>query len=138
MGTTQENLGSAFAGESQANRTYLAFADQAEIDGYPNLAKLFRAAAAAETMHAHNHLRRMGGIKSSLENVQEAINGETFEFTKMYPEYLEIAEKEKNKPASWSFDVAMQVEIIHANLYQAALEKINSGKDLDIDTYYVR
>jgi rubrerythrin len=137
MGTTQENLGSAFAGESQANRTYLAFADQAEIDGYPNLAKLFRAAAAAETVHAHNHLRRMGGIKSSLENVQEAISGETFEFTKMYPEYLEIAEKEKNKPASWSFDVAMQVEKIHANLYQAALEKINAGKDLDIDTYYV-
>lgn len=137
MGTTQENLGSAFAGESQANRKYLAFADQAEIDGYPNLAKLFRAAAAAETVHAHNHLRRMGGIKSSLENLKEAIHGETFEFTKMYPEYLEIAEKEKNKPAYWSFDVAMQVEKIHADFYQAAHEKIKAGKDLDVETYYV-
>ena len=88
MPSTEDNLAEAFAGESQANRKYLAFAKKAEEDGYPNIGKLFKAAAAAETVHAHNHLRVMSGIGSTAENIKEAIEGETFEFKKMYPEYL--------------------------------------------------
>lgn len=132
-----ENLKAAFAGESQANRKYLAFAKKAEEDGYPNIGKLFKAAAAAETVHAHNHLRVMSGIGSTAENLKEAIEGETFEFKKMYPEYLEIAQTSNEKRASWSFDMAMQVEKIHAGLYKQAQEAIESGKDLETPIFYV-
>ena len=137
MSKTQENLAAAFAGESQANRRYLAFAKQAYKDGFPQIAKLFRAASAAETVHALNHLRIMGGIKSTAENLQEAINGETFEFTKMYPEYLEVAGEEGENQASWSFNIANQVEKIHAGLYKAAAEAIKNGNDLKQVDYYV-
>lgn len=137
MGDTKENLASAFAGESQANRRYLAFAKKAVEDGFPHLAKLFEAAAAAETVHAHNHLRAMGGIGSTAENVQEAISGETFEFKQMYPEYLNISKEAGEAKASWSFDVALQVEKVHAALYEDALATINSGKDLETGKYYV-
>jgi rubrerythrin len=137
MGDTKENLASAFAGESQANRRYLAFAKKANEDGFPNLAKLFKAAAAAETIHAHNHLRVLGGVGSTTENVQEAINGETFEFKEMYPEYLETAKEAGDAQAIWSFDVALQVETIHAALYEGALASINSGKDLETSKFYV-
>jgi rubrerythrin len=98
---------------------------------------LFKAAAAAETVHAHNHLRVMGGISTTAENVNEAIEGETFEFKNMYPEYLEIAESSGEKQASWSFDVAMQVEKVHALLYEQAQKAIELGKDLDTSTFYV-
>ena len=127
MGDTKENLASAFAGESQANRRYLAFAKKAVEDGFPNLAKLFKAAAAAETVHAHNHLRVLGGVGSTAANVQEAINGETFEFKQMYPGFLETAKEEGEAQATWSFDMALQVEKIHAALYEGALAAINSG-----------
>jgi rubrerythrin len=137
MGDTKENLASAFAGESQANRRYLAFAKKAVEDGFPNLAKLFKAAAAAETIHAHNHLRVMGGVGSTAENVQEAINGETFEFKQMYPEYLETSMEAGEAQATWSFDVALQVEEIHAGLYEAALEAVNAGKDLETEKFFV-
>jgi len=137
MGDTKENLASAFAGESQANRRYLAFAKKAVEDGFPNLAKLFKAAATAETIHAHNHLRVMGGIGSTTENVQEAIDGETFEFQQMYPEFLAIAKEAGDAQASWSFDVALQVEKVHAGLYEGALAAINSGKDLETAKFYV-
>ncbi|MDE1889517.1 MAG: rubrerythrin family protein [Planctomycetota bacterium] len=132
--STMDNLKNAFAGESQANRKYLAFAKKAEEEGFKQVAKLFRAAAEAETVHAHNHLRTMGGIRSTKENIQEAIGGETHEFTKMYPQMIEDAKKEGNKQALQSFELANKVEKIHADLYQKALN--NLGKNEPVD-YYV-
>ncbi|AJF07705.1 rubrerythrin family protein [Geoalkalibacter subterraneus] len=131
---TEKNLKEAFAGESQANRTYLAFAKKAEQDGHPQVAKLFRAAAAAETIHAHAHLRALKGIGSTEENLKEAVGGETHEFTEMYPKMIEEAEKEGFADALRSFKLANQVEKVHAGLYQAALD--NLGKNPEVD-YYV-
>lgn len=131
---SEENLREAFAGESQANRRYLAFAKKADGEGYGQVAKLFRAAAEAETVHAHNHLRVMKGIRSTKENIQEAINGETHEFKKMYPEMTEAAKAEKNDEAFETFHFANEVEKIHAALYTKALE--NLGKNEVVD-YYV-
>src|SRR5512136_278915 len=130
---TEKNLKEAFAGESQANRRYLAFAKKAEDEGYKQVAKLFRAAAEAETVHAHAHLRALAGVKSTKENIQEAIAGETHEFKKMYPEFLAKAKAEAIKPAEMSFDYANQVEKIHAALYQKALESL--GKNVAVDYY---
>ena len=127
---TNDNLQEAFAGESQANRKYLAFAKKAQDEGLPQIAKLFRAAADAETIHAHAHLRVMGGIKSTQENLQEAIEGEGHEFRNMYPPFLDEAEKEGNKPAVFSFKNALAVEEIHHNLYGQALKAAESGADL--------
>jgi rubrerythrin len=127
---TSDNLKEAFAGESQANRTYLAFAKKAESDGYPQIAKLFRAAAEAETVHAHAHLRVMKGVKGTAENLQVAIDGEGFEFREMYPKFVAEAEEESNKGAAISFKNALAVEEIHHNLYAEALEKQKAGKDL--------
>ena len=132
--SSMDNLKNAFAGESQANRKYLAFAKKAEEEGFKQVAKLFRAAAEAETLHAHSHLRVMGGVKSTKENIQEAVGGETFEFTKMYPQMIEEARKEGNKQAQQSFEFANKVEKIHAELYQKALN--NMGKNEAVD-YYV-
>ncbi len=132
--STQDNLQDAFAGESQANRKYLAFAKKAEDEGFNQAAKLFRAAAAAETVHAHNHLKVMGGINSTKENIQEAIEGETHEYTKMYPEMILEAEKEGHKQALQSFDLANKVESIHASLYQKALDNMGNNESVD---YYV-
>ena len=132
--SSMDNLKNAFAGESQANRKYLAFAKKAEDEGFKQVAKLFRAAAEAETVHAHSHLRVMGGVRSTKENVQEAIGGETYEFTKMYPQMIEEARKEGNKQALQSFEFANKVEKIHADLYQKALN--NLGKNETVD-YYV-
>jgi len=137
MSKTKENLKAAFAGESEANRKYLAFAKKADDEGYPQIAKLFRAASAAETVHAHNHLRIMGGIKSTEDNLQEAIGGETYEFNEMYPEFLDVAAEEGENTASWSFNVANEVEKIHAGLYEAAAETIKKSKDLPSVDYYV-
>jgi rubrerythrin len=137
MSKTKENLAAAFAGESQANRKYLAFAKKAEDEGYPQIAKLFKAAAAAETVHAHNHLRIMGGIHSTKENIMTAINGETYEFKTMYPEFLDIAAEEGENQASWSFNIANEVEKIHADLYQKASAALEKGQDLDTVDYYV-
>jgi len=134
---TMDNLRDAFAGESQANRRYLAFAKKAEQEGYPQAARLFRAAAEAETVHAHNHLRIMGGIKSTQENLQEAIGGETFEYKEMYPGYINTAAAEGNKEAGWSFNVANKVEEIHAGLYRKAADALKAGKDVPKVDYYV-
>ncbi len=127
---TTDNLKKAFAGESQANRKYLAFAKKAEADGYPQVAKLFRAAAEAETVHAHAHLRVMGGIKDTTANLQAAIDGEGFEYQEMYPGFLEEAKAEDNKPATSSFKHALAVEEIHHGLYAEALEAVKAGGDL--------
>ena len=128
--TTQDNLQAAFAGESQANRTYLAFAKKAEADGCPQIAKLFRAAAAAETVHAHAHLRVLGGVKDTKDNLQAAIDGEGYEFKEMYPAFIKEAEAEGNKAALVSFRNANTVEETHYNLYSEALETLVGGGDL--------
>ena len=135
MSKTEENLKSAFAGESQANRKYLAFAKQAEKEGYTQAAKLFRAAAEAETVHAHAHLRVLGGIKSTSENLKEAISGETYEFNQMYPEFIKAAKEEDQKAAERSFNYANAVEQIHAELYQKTLDNLDNPQD--VDCYYV-
>lgn len=127
---TSDNLKEAFAGESQANRKYLAFAKKAEDEGYPQVARLFRAAAEAETVHAHSHFRVMQGIKTTEENLQVAIEGEGFEFKEMYPKFLAAAKAEGNKPAVFSIKNALAVEEIHHGLYTEALNAIKSGTDL--------
>jgi rubrerythrin len=135
--STSENLKEAFAGESQANRMYLAFAKQAQKDGYPQVAKLFRAAAEAETVHAHAHFRVMGGIKKTEENLKTAIEGEGFEFQQMYPKFLAEAQAEENKAAVVSFKYALAVEEIHHGLYNEALDAILKDADLPDAKIYV-
>ena len=137
MTKTNDNLKAAFAGESQANRKYLAFAKKADAEGFLQIAKLFRAAAEAETVHAHAHLRVLDGIKTTAENLQEAVNGETFEFTNMYPQFIEEAKAENNQAALISFDNANKVEQVHANLYKKAVESINNKQDLPKADIYV-
>ncbi|UCC19442.1 MAG: rubrerythrin family protein [Promethearchaeota archaeon] len=137
MSKTEEGLKEAFAGESQANRKYLAFAEKADKEGFPQIAKVFRAAAAAETVHAHNHFRVLGGIKSTKENLKAAVGGEHYEFTKMYPEFLEAAKSEGNKEAERTFHYANEVEKVHHKLYNTALEAIEKGKDLEKDDIYI-
>ena len=134
---TSENLSEAFAGESQANRKYLAFAKKAEKDGYRQIAKLFRAAADAETIHAHSHLRVIGGVKDTIDNLQAAIEGEGFEFQEMYPKFLKEAESEGDQGAITSFKNALAVEEIHHGLYSQALEAVKGGADLAADSILV-
>jgi rubrerythrin len=134
---TVGNLQEAFAGESQANRKYLAFAKKAEQDGYPQVAKLFRAAAAAETVHAHAHFRVLDGVKSTAANVEAAIAGEGFEFQTMYPKFLKEAEAEGDTKAAASFRNALVVEEIHYRLYSDALKAVKAGKDLAATAVYV-
>jgi rubrerythrin len=135
MSKSLDDLQSAFAGESQANRRYLAFAEKADAEGHPQVARLFRAAAQAETVHAHNHLRAMDGIKSTSENLQVAIQGENYEHTTMYPAFIKDADAEGNKRATRSFNYAMQVEVEHEGFYRQALESL--GKDKEQYDYYV-
>jgi rubrerythrin len=136
MGKTDENLKAAFAGESQANRMYLAFAKKADEEGLTQIAKLFRAAAQSETVHALNHLNVLGQVKSTADNLGTAISGETYEFKKMYPDFIAEAKKEANKKAGVSFDYANKVEQIHAALYQKALDALKNNKELpQIDMY---
>ena len=131
---TESSLYEAFAGESQANRKYLAFADKADAEGYQQVARLFRAAAAAETVHAHAHLRVAGGIKGTLDNLKEAITGETHEFTSMYPQMIDVAKQEGFDAALRSFSFANAVEKVHAALYQKAFDNLGSNQQVD---YYV-
>lgn len=135
--TSLDDLKAAFAGESQANRKYLAFAEKAEKDGFPQIAQIFKGAADAEAVHAHNHLRAMNGVGTTVENVKGAIEGEHYEFTKMYPPMLEAAKQEGHKKAEISFNWANQVEVIHHKLYTAALKAAESGKDLPVKDVYV-
>jgi rubrerythrin len=134
MSHSEKNLKDAFAGESQANRKYLAFAKKAQQDGYSQVAKLFRAAAEAETIHAHSHLRALKGVKSTADNLKEAIGGETYEFQSMYPPMIETANAEGDKAAERSFTYANEVEKIHAALYQKALDNLDKLETVD---YYV-
>jgi rubrerythrin len=130
MAKTEENLKAAFAGESQANRMYTAFAKAAEAEGFPQIAKLFKAAAEAETVHALNHLKVLGQVKTTADNLSTAVSGETYEFSKMYPQFIDEAKKDGNKQALQSFDYANKVEKIHAGLYQKAIESVKTKKDL--------
>lgn len=134
MTQTIENLKDAFAGESQANQKYLAFAKKAEQEGFANIARLFRAAAAAESIHAEGHLKAMDGIGSTVENLKAAVAGETYEFTEMYPPMIEQAEAEAHK-AKRMFGFASAAEAVHAKLYQMALEAAQQGKDLEVEFY---
>jgi rubrerythrin len=122
MSKTEKNLMDAFAGESQANRRYLAYAQRAEDEFLHGVAKLFRAVAAAETIHAHKHLRTAGGVKTTKENIQDALAGEIHEFKNMYPQMIEDAKAEGQKSAEISFTYANEVEKAHAELYKKALE----------------
>jgi rubrerythrin len=137
MSTTNDHLAEAFAGESKANRTYLGFAKKADEQGHTQVARLFRAAAAAETVHALNHLKAMGGIMDTAENLKEAVHGEHYEFQTMYPAFIKDAEDEGAKQAKWTFEVASKVEKIHHGLYSAALKALESGNELPETAYYV-
>ncbi len=136
MPTTKENLENAFAGESQANQKYRAFAAKAEKEGFVNIAKLFRTTAEAEKIHAEGHLKALDKVNSTLENLKEAIAGETYEFEKMYPPMLEQAEAENHK-AKKMFKWAVEAEAIHAKLYSLALKTAEEGKDLEVSNFYL-
>jgi rubrerythrin len=135
--STAKNLQAAFAGESQANRRYLAYAKKADEEGHSQVAKLFRAAAAAETVHALNHLRTLGAVRSTKENIVTAAEGEHYEFTKMYPEFIRVAESEGEKGAAYSFNLANQVEQIHHKFYVEAYEALEDGTEIKEGDYYV-
>jgi len=135
MTTTNENLSVAFAGESQANRKYLAFAKQAEKEGLPQIARLFRAAAEAETIHALAHFANMGGVGTTLQNLEAAVSGETYEFTEMYPPMVKLAEEERHK-GRHMLAYANAAEQVHARLFEQALAAMKGGKDLSqMDVY---
>jgi rubrerythrin len=134
---TKENLKAAFAGESQANRKYLAYAEKAEKDGYAQVAKLFRAVAAAETIHAHAHLKAMDGVASTVDNLVDAAPGEKHEFAEMYPPFVAAAEAEGDKRAALSMRYAMEVEKIHHGLFNEALNAVKKGGDLASAPVYV-
>lgn len=137
MAKTEKNLEEAFAGESQASRRYRYFADKAEEEGHPQIARLFRAAVEAETIHARNHLTVLGGINSTAENLKEAMSGEEYEYTKMYPAFIKEAKEEGQTRALNSFNYANAVEKIHHDLYQKALESLEAGKEPKEEPYYV-
>ena len=137
MANTKENLESAFAGESQANRKYLFFSEKADAAGNTQIARLFRAAAEAETVHARNHLTVLGEIKSDAENLEAAVGGENYEFTEMYPAFIEQAKSEGNKKAENSFDMANKVEQVHHQLFRAALKDLEASKIFKDEPYYV-
>ena len=131
---TETNLSDAFAGESQAHMKYAVFADKAEKEGYPNVARLFRAVSRAERAHATGHLRVLAGAGKTSENLQAAIDGETFEVEEMYPAYDAVAEVQVEKGALRSIHYALEAEKIHAAMYHAAKQSVDSGKDIDIGT----
>ena len=137
MGTTDQNLAAAFAGESQANRKYLFFAAKADAQGLPQVARLFRAAADAETVHARNHLNVLKGINSTSDNLKTAIGGESYEFTQMYPGFIDQAKKETNPQAEMSFTSANAVEKVHHSLFQKALNNLEISAKGEARPYFV-
>jgi len=134
---TEGNLKGAFAGESQAHMRYLAFADKAEKEGFPNIARLFRAVSFAEQVHATGHLRTLGGIAGTVENLAEAIGGENFEVDEMYPAYIAVAELQGEKPAVRSMNFALAAEKIHAAMYVQAKQAVESNQDMAVGTIYI-
>jgi len=136
MATTNDNLKEAFAGESQANQKYRAFAKKAEKDGFANIAKLFRTTAEAERIHAEGHLKALDMIATTADNLQSAIDGETYEFTEMYPPMVELAVADGHK-AKTMFKFAVDAEAVHAEIYSKALEAVKAGKDMDVTDFYL-
>jgi rubrerythrin len=134
---TEENLKTAFAGESQAHMRYLIFAQKAEADGYPNVARLFKAIAFAEQVHATNHYKVLGGISTSSQNLQTAIDGETFEVNEMYPAYKEVARLQQEKGAERSTDWALKAEKIHAAMYQKSKQAVEGSKDVELKEVFI-
>jgi len=134
---TMDNLKEAFAGESQANRKYLAFAQKAQAEGFPNIGRLFMAVAEAETIHALKHLQVMKGVGSTADNLKEAIDGEHHEFEHMYPAFIAEAEKEGNQAARMSFHLANEVEKIHHQLYEKTLTALAEGKDISVTGFFI-
>jgi len=134
---TEEFLKAAFAGESQAHMKYTIYAEEAEKSGFPNIARLFRAIAYAEKVHATNHLKQLQMIKKTPDNLQVAIDGETFEVEEMYPAYKSVAELQKENGALRSFDWALEAEKIHAEMYKKAKESAEQGKDIKIEKIYI-
>jgi rubrerythrin len=137
MTNTNDNLHAAFAGESQASRKYLYFAEKADKEGQPQIAKLFRAASEAETVHARNHLNAMNGIGPVQENLKTAIEGEHYEFAQMYPGFIDQAKTEQNGKAEQTFNWANQVEKVHHALYQQALKDLEAGKKKEVKPFNV-
>jgi len=137
MTETEQNLQQAFAGESQANRRYLFFAEKAEREGYPQIARLFRAAAEAETVHARNHFNAMDGVGSTKDNLHAGVIAEHREFTRMYPPFIEQAEKDQYQRAVVTFGYANEVEEVHYNLFQEAYQALESGQPLKDEPYFV-
>ncbi|MDN7024747.1 rubrerythrin family protein [Methanoculleus sp. FWC-SCC1] len=135
--TTDENAQNAYAGESQANRKYSVFAEKADADGYPNVAKLYRAASQAEAVHAKRLLFILGQVGSTEENLKKSVEGENYEFTTMYPEFVQQAKEERKNEAAIVFTHAMKAEEVHANLYLQALESVRTGKDLEAEGIYL-
>lgn len=134
---TEANLNTAYAGESMAHMRYNIYADVADSEGRPNIARLFRAIAHAETVHATNHYRELGSINSSVRNLQVAIDGETYEVEEMYPSYRAVAELQGEKGAGRSTDWAWQAEQIHAAMYQKAKQTAESGKDMELGPMFI-
>ncbi len=137
MTETEDNLQAAFAGESQANRRYLFFADEADKEGHSQIARLFRAAAAAETVHARSHFNAMDGVGGTRDNLNAGVIGEHREFTAMYPRFIDTAQMEQHQRAERTFDFANQVEEIHYGLFQAALKALDAGEQLTEEPYFV-
>ncbi|MCS7114368.1 MAG: rubrerythrin family protein [Nitrososphaerota archaeon] len=134
---TEENLKSAFAGESQAHMRYLIFAEKAEEEGFPNIARLFRAIAYAEQVHATNHYNALGMIRGSAENLQVAIDGENHEVEEMYPAYGAVAKLQEEKGALRVMEWALQAEKIHSGMYQKAKQAAENGKDIKLGSVYI-
>jgi len=134
---TQKNLGEAFAGESKASQRYKAFARKAAEEGFDNIARLFRVISESERIHAYNHLGNMGGIRSTLENLDEARKGEKDEYTSMYPMFMDQAKRDTDNNALKTFFWANEAEKVHGDLYKKAIEAAKQGDDLDLDTLHV-
>ncbi len=134
---TEDNLKNAFNGESQAHMRYLIFAEKAEEEGFKNVARLFRAIAYAEQVHAANHYNVLGMIRSTVENLQEAINGETYEVNEMYPAYNAVAKLQDEKGAQRTTEWTLQAEKIHAAIYQRAKQSVESGKDVPLESIHI-
>jgi rubrerythrin len=134
---TEENLKSAFAGESQAHMRYLIFAKRAEAEGFPNVARLFRAISYAEQVHATNHYGVLGMIRGSSDNLQVAIDGETYEVNDMYPAFHAVAQLQEEKGAMQTFNFALQAEKIHASMYQKAKQIVETRKDIQLGAVYI-
>lgn len=135
--STNDNIKEAFAGESQANRKYLAFSQKANKEGFEKVSRLFQAVAEAETIHALKHLQVMNGVDSTVENLKKAVEGEHHEFTEMYPAFIAEAEKEDNQTAVNAFHLANEAEQVHHGLYEKALQAVEQGKDYPADSFYL-